>query len=158
MKSYTFTIIAFVVVIAVGILFIFLPKESTSPTDLPTGVVVTDPHANLIVVDTPAYIYGSNTPANAQTPIIIQGRARGTWYFEASFPIELRDSNGAVLGTAIAQAQSDWMTTEFVPFSATLTPNSPILSGTQATLVLKKDNPSGDPVRDDSIEIPIVLQ
>lgn len=89
------------------------------------------------------------------TPFVIQGQARGTWYFEASFPIELEDANGVVIGRSIAQAQSDWMTEDFVPFTSTLTFTAP--STTTGTLVLKKDNPSGMPERDDALRIPVTF-
>lgn len=37
--------------------------------------------------------------------VTIEGEARGTWFFEASFPIKLYDANNNLLGTAIAKAQ-----------------------------------------------------
>ncbi len=84
------------------------------------------------------------------------GKARGTWYFEASFPVLVLDKNGAVLFQAPAQAQGEWMTVEFVPFKIDITiPNNYI---GPATLVLKKDNPSGDPSRDASMSIPITIE
>ena len=43
--------------------------------------------------------------ATIPQPLTITGRARGGWYFEASFPVELRDANGALLAQTIAQAQ-----------------------------------------------------
>ncbi len=84
---------------------------------------------------------------------VIEGRARGPWFFEASFPIELRDEKGALLTTAIAQAEGDWMTIEYVPFRATL--HFPPPASSKGTLVFKKDNPSGLPENDRSIERPV---
>jgi hypothetical protein len=84
------------------------------------------------------------------------GRARGTWFFEASFPIEVVDPNGTRLAIGIATAGSDWMTEEFVPFRADLkVPESYI---GPATLVLKKDNPSGMPEKDASISFPFTVE
>ena len=91
------------------------------------------------------------------------GEARGTWFFEASFPIELVDKAGKILDVGIAQAQPDpktgetnWMTENFVPFKADLkTPQSYI---GPATLILKKDNPSGLPEHDASISFPITIE
>lgn len=88
-----------------------------------------------------------------QTPLLIEGEARGTWYFEASFQIELIDANGNILGTTIAQAQSDWMTENFVPFKAQLTFATP--STENGILILKKDNPSGLSENDDELQLPI---
>ncbi len=91
------------------------------------------------------------------------GEARGPWFFEASFPIEVLGSDGKVLSTAIAQAQNDpktgeinWMTEDFVPFRADIkVPQSYI---GPATLLLKKDNPSGLPENDASISFPITIE
>ncbi len=87
----------------------------------------------------------------------LTGEVRGNWYFEASFPVELRNASGTPFWTGIAQAQSDWMTVNFVPFSVVLS-YTPFGTPTPATLVLKKDNPSGEPINDDELLIPIVVQ
>jgi hypothetical protein len=84
------------------------------------------------------------------------GKARGTWYFEASFPIEVLNASGTVIARGVAQAQSDWMTTEFVPFKAEIV--APMSYIGKATLVLKKDNPSGIKEKDASISFPITIE
>lgn len=78
-----------------------------------------------------------------KSPFELSGEARGLWYFEASFPIRIYDAEGVLLGTAVAQAQNDWMTEEFVPFKAVLTFTPPTTK--TGTLVFEKDNPSGLP-------------
>jgi hypothetical protein len=86
----------------------------------------------------------------------VEGEAPGNWYFEASFPIQVRDGEGNVIGRGIAQAQSDWMTTALVPFKAEVT-----LSGEYtgpARLILLRDNPSGLPEHDDAIEVEVVIK
>jgi hypothetical protein len=87
------------------------------------------------------------------SPLTITGEARGNWYFEASFPVQLLDADGNVLVSHYAQAQSEWMTTDFVPFSSVLVFDPPATA--TGTLVLQKDNPSGESQFDDSISIPI---
>ncbi len=88
------------------------------------------------------------------SPLTITGRARGPWYFEASFPIELKVSNGTVIAKTVAQAQGNWMTANWVSFTATLSyPPQP--TGSTGSLVLKKDNPSGEPQNDMSLVIPV---
>ncbi len=87
---------------------------------------------------------------------LVSGEARGTWYFEASFPVEVRDRNGAILVQVPAQAQGDWMTTNFVPFSVSITVPQSYIG--PATLILRKDNPSGLPQNDASISIPITIE
>jgi hypothetical protein len=95
--------------------------------------------------------------ATVRSPLVVSGQARGTWYFEASFPVILKNASGTVIAQAPAQAQSDWMTTDWVPFTVTLTfPAQP--SGTSGTLILQKDNPSGDPARDESRQITVIFK
>lgn len=91
-----------------------------------------------------------------QSPLIVKGEARGVYYFEASFPIKVLDGSGNVLGWGIAQAQSDWMTEDFVPFEATVDFEAPVAG--KGFLVLKKDNPSGLPEHDEEFRIPILLE
>jgi hypothetical protein len=115
-------------------------------TSLPAQTVGIN-KADLIKVFTPA----PNTLV--QSPLLVKGEARGKWYFEGSFPISLLDGNGTELVRSPAEAQGKWMTNDFVPFQATLNFNSPTTS--TGTLVLKKDNPSGDPAYDDNFSVPV---
>lgn len=95
------------------------------------------------------------------SPLKISGMARGTWYFEASFPIILTDGDGLIIAQGVAQAKSDWMTTEFVPFESTIEftkPANAAAFGNRASLILKNDNPSGDPVRDMAAEIQVLFK
>ncbi|HXK38006.1 MAG TPA: Gmad2 immunoglobulin-like domain-containing protein [Candidatus Paceibacterota bacterium] len=86
----------------------------------------------------------------------VRGEARGMWFFEASFPVAVLDVNGKIIAQSIAKAQGDWMTTDFVPFVASVTvPGNYI--GT-ATVVLKKDNPSGMNDKDASMSFPINIE
>jgi len=88
--------------------------------------------------------------------IEISGQARGSWFFEASFPIKLIDEKGNVLATTIATAKSDWMTEDFVPFEAKIEFTKPGIK--KANLMLLKDNPSGLPENDDFLRVPIRLE
>lgn len=88
-----------------------------------------------------------------ENPVTIIGEARGTWFFEASFPVSIVGDNGMILGSGVAEAKGDWMTDDFVPFEATINfSGSPILSG---SIILSRDNPSGLPKNDAKILIPI---
>jgi len=96
-----------------------------------------------------------------KSPLVVTGKARGYWYFEASFPIRIFDDNGIELGLALAQAGRDpamgevnWMTEDFVPFAAILEFKEPLTE--RGVLVLEKDNPSGLPEHDAELRIPIV--
>ncbi len=100
------------------------------------------------------------------SPLIVKGMARGNWFFEASFPVKLLDNSAKEAARGIArahpkaglpaQAGGDWMTTEFVPFEATLTFVAPT-SGL-GILVLEKDNPSGLPENADALRIPVTFE
>lgn len=92
-----------------------------------------------------------------QSPLVVKGEAKGFWFFEASFPVKLLDEKGNLLVIGIAQAKSEWMTENFVPFEVTLNFIAP-LTTQKGTLVLIKDNPSGLPEYDDSFSIPVVLK
>jgi Immunoglobulin-like domain of bacterial spore germination len=99
-------------------------------------ITVEDPHRGQIV----------------SSPLAVHGKARGTWYSEGSFPVILLDAAGDTLATKPAAANGEWMTENYVPFLAVLTFATTADSG---TLVLKKDNPSGEPLRDDEVRLPI---
>ena len=123
--------------------------------EVPDSVKVQiDAKADLIKIENPAPM------SVVQNPLIISGQARGNWFFEASAPVSLVDWDGLIIAQGIIRAESDWMTTEFVPFTAELTFVSPYKEGDQDTmkrgaLIFKKDNSSGLPENDDSLEIPI---
>ncbi len=91
------------------------------------------------------------------SPLSISGRAKGTWFFEGSFPVTLFDSNRNTIAEGHVTAQGEWMTEEFVPFLGTLQFNN-FIKGSSGFLVLKKDNPSGLKEHDESIEIPIMFK
>lgn len=90
------------------------------------------------------------------SPLTVEGEARGNWYFEASFPVEVRDAYNNVIGTWHAEAQSNWMTTEYVPFRAQITFSQPRTP--TGFLILRKDNPSGLPEHDNDLTIPITFK
>lgn len=85
----------------------------------------------------------------------VEGRARGTWYADGAFPVEIQNESGVVLVRASAKAAGDWMSPDFVPFSLEVA--TPYYSG-PARIVLKMANPSDRPERDTSISIPVMIQ
>lgn len=94
--------------------------------------------------------------ATITSPLTLSGSARGSWYFEASFPVELRDAQNTMIAQGHAQAQGNWMTTNFVPFTASLAyPPQP--AGSNGVIVLRKDNPSGEPQNDASVTVPVLF-
>ncbi len=114
-----------------------------------TEATYTNATSDDIRIDAPA------PGAAVASSFTVSGEARGSWYFEASFPVQVLDANGTALVTVPAEAQGSWMTTDFVPFSVQVS-----VPGTYhgpATLVLAKDNPSGNPAMDASVLIPITV-
>lgn len=108
-------------------------------------------YKDLLRVDSP--LPGSKV----NNSIIIRGAARGNWYFEASFPVQVVDAEGRVLAQGIAEAQSNWMTTDYVPFIANLQIGKILIApGAPLRIILTKDNPSGLPENDDSTSFGVI--
>jgi hypothetical protein len=128
------------------------PSQVNAPTpgeqgNAPTSTQPVADKSDLIVITTPT------SGSVVASPLHIEGRARGSWYFEASFPVKLLDANGKLLASTPAQAQGEWMTNNFVPFKADLTFATPLTEN--GTLVLEKDNPSGLAQNADELRIPV---
>jgi hypothetical protein len=87
------------------------------------------------------------------SPLTVAGEARGMWYFEASFPLAILDADRAEIAQSHAEAQGEWMTEDFVPFVGTVEFVAP--TSDTGFVVFKKDNPSGLPEHDASVEIPV---
>jgi hypothetical protein len=90
------------------------------------------------------------------SPLVVEGKARGSWFFEANLPIKITDKDGNILGSSYATAKTDWMTDDFVEFKGTLSYQSK--TGGNGFLVVAKDNPSGLAEYDKEIKIPVVLK
>jgi hypothetical protein len=90
------------------------------------------------------------------SPVAIEGTVTGGgWFFEGSFPVEVLDSDGNVIGKGTAKALSDWTSTGTVPFAASIA-----FTGTRAatgTIVFRNDNPSGLPQNGQSLSVPIAF-
>lgn len=95
------------------------------------------------------------------SPLVVRGEARGNWFFEASFPVTLTDWDGKIIAQVPAQAKGEWMTTDYVPFEATLEFENPSWSeafSKRGALILQKDNPSGLPEHDNALEITVFFE
>ncbi len=147
MKNIIITILALAVI--AGAIVFFTNKKANKVVPPVQQVATEVQYKDLVHVNAPL------PGAKVGSPLTITGRARGNWYFEASFPVRLLDANGKELAVKAAQATGDWMTTEYVPFSVTLTFTKPTTP--TGTLILKKDNPSGLPQNEDSVSIPVTF-
>lgn len=126
-----------------------MPSTAPPPPAAPASAAIPTTDARIQV--------SSPIPGQAVTsPLTVTGRARGNWYFEASFPVELRTAaDGRLLAQTAAAAQGEWMTEAFVPFIATLEYTA--TSAIDVLVVLKRDNPSGLPANDAQVSIPVHL-
>lgn len=155
MRKTPVILLLFLVIVVLA--FAFLPKKqeevqnaNPEPTAPVTDIEVVQPAQkdDLIVLDSP--LPGSTITS----PLTITGKARGNWFFEATFPVILTDWDGLIIAEGYAEAQGEWMTTEYVPFVAKLTftkPNTAV--STRGSLILKKANASGEPRFDNALEI-----
>lgn len=137
MKTWIPALFVIAVLIAAGIGVLLLSDKDENVASKADLIRVTSPRVNTQVA----------------SPMLVQGEARGTWFFEATFPVTLLAEDGTVLTETYATALGDWMTEDFVPFEATV----PYSAGTatSGTLVLKKANASGLPEFDDELRVPV---
>ena len=141
-------IVIIIIVLAVlGVAGFLLVEKTNDNQDLEQKIIVNLPKANETI----------------SSPLEIIGKARGYWFFEASFPVVLLDGNNKEITTVVAQAQSDpatgevnWMTEDFVDFKALLNFSKPETQN--GILIFKKDNPSGLSENDEQIETPIYFK
>lgn len=152
MKNITYIVIGIILIILGIVWWSRSEPAPVMPIEVPSEQRITYKNATAdnIVVDlpTPGAVVGKD--------FSVIGKARGNWYFEASFPIEILDANGNQLAIKPAQAQGEWMTTEFVPFKLDFTLSQSYIG--PATVVLRKDNASGLPEHDASISFPIIIE
>lgn len=126
------------------------PDGLTFAEEIPEKITYIDASEDLIKVSNP--FPGAVTGKEFS----VIGEARGYWFFEATFPITVLDENGNVLVETFATAEEEWMTENFVPFRAEV--KAPETYIGKATLILKKNNPSGLPENDASISFPITIE
>lgn len=134
------------------------PVEETYPArcSTPDGKIFTQNIGNEMELADLIMIYSPRPNAKIASPLIISGKARGNWFFEASFPVKLMDENGNELANGTAAAQSDWMTEDFVEFLATFEFTAP--PTTAGTLILQKDNPSGLSEHNNQLIVPVEFE
>jgi len=111
----------------------------TSQSTQEPDIIVTSPQSNQIIT----------------SPLSIEGKAKGSWYFEAVAPVRLLDDKGNVLASGQIQTQGDWMTSDYVPFKAELTFS--YNATTSGTLLFHNDNPSGLPENDKEFNVSVQL-
>ena len=150
------TLFIVIIVVAFGLVGWYLfgahvAEAPTGETPIPSfeGVTYDNATSDMITIDLPF------PQAIVSHQFTARGKARGTWYFEASFPVHVFDKDGNELVSGPAQAEGDWMTEEFVPFKIDLI--VPQTYKGDATIVFMKDNPSGLPDKEANISFPITI-
>ena len=139
-KRYIFLLIVFLLVVAVAGFYARTVVVPKAPVVLKTN--------STLRITVPS------VGQKISSPLHIQGEAKG-WYFEASFPVQILDKNGKVIGQGIAQAETDWMVDAFVPFKGTIDFNA--VPGEKGEVVFRKDNPSGLPKNDAEVRVPVTF-
>ncbi|MCA9361389.1 Gmad2 immunoglobulin-like domain-containing protein [Candidatus Kaiserbacteria bacterium] len=91
------------------------------------------------------------------SPLVIEGEARGMWFFEANFPVLVTDWDGLIIGEGFAEAEGNWMTEDYVPFTATITFTADTRISDRGSIILKRSNASGLPEHDDAFEYQVSL-
>ncbi len=92
-------------------------------------------------------------------PITLTGEAQGNWFFEATAPVVVVNWDGLIIGEGYIEAEGDWMTTDMVPFSGSISYDLPADSySNNGTVIFQRANASGLPENDAAVEIPVVLQ
>lgn len=110
-----------------------------------------------VATSSPLIILYPEENQEVTSPIHIAGKAKGNWFFEASFPIRLTDTKGDIIASGHAQALGNWMTSEYVDFTADIVYPKATTTA-RGLLEFSKDNPSGNPEFDQSIFIPVILK
>lgn len=87
-----------------------------------------------VIIDNPAQ------GAEVTSPLFVSGKILGSWFFEATTTILIRDELGKELSKSYITTSDDWMTEDYVTFSGTI--EFDIEDNQKATLVIEKANPS----------------
>lgn len=125
------------------------PLSSASTTVASSSVPVVRPTEKEVVLISP------QTDELLRSPYRVYGRARGSWFFEGSLPVVLQTKEGELIVNTYAQAEEDWMTSDWVNFSVDLTFNNN--DSREGVLIIKKDNPSGLPENEAELAFPVRL-
>lgn len=151
MKKYYLAIIIIIAIVIIAIVALFSNVQNgLDPTPTPTSTIPTS------TINSDVKVLYPKANENVISPVNVVGEARGSWFFEASFPIRLETNDGKVLANSYVTALSDWMTVNFVPFQGQL--SYILTTSTSGKLILEADNPSGLPENSKQISIPVQIQ
>ena len=141
------SIIVAIAVLITIVFFLFIYRRG----EIGTTLSIVKDNSEMIIVASPI------KDSKITSPLSFTGRARGSWFFEGSFPVILTDWDGKIIADGHASAQDDWMTSDFVKFIGNIEFDKPPY-GEKGFLIFKKDNPSGLQGNDDSYEISVLFK
>lgn len=130
----------------------FTEESTTNGTEEPTGLIEHSSPKGAVVK-----LQDISDNELVTSPLRLSGEVRGSWSFEANFPVRLESASGETLAQGAATLEGDWMTDDYVPFNVTLSYEVP--AGTETgNLILEKSNPSGLDENADSVSVPVRFQ
>jgi hypothetical protein len=154
-------VIGLVLIVVLGAGYLLFSNQSSNEKPTDTVVDPVDPVEQVTVDSGNNDLISVTTPQPEQevsSPIQVSGQARGYWFFEATAPVTVTNWDGLILGEGYMEAQGDWMTEEFVPFTGEIV-YEPELNAYSATgtIIFRRANPSGLPENDDAFEMQVQL-
>lgn len=136
----------FTAVLIIGFIVVF-----TFPAPQKPKVTNTIPKR---INETPEIIVDYPKPNDVVTsPLVVKGKAKGSWYFEGEFPITLYYGVKDAFVNINAFALGEWMTEDYVDFEVII--NFPVPPDNDGLLDLRKNNPSGLEEQNKSLQIPL---
>lgn len=112
-----------------------------SPVDIASQVEITSPLPN----------------SEVKSPIVVTGRAKGGWFFEANAGLAVLDANKQPITIGNVTATSDWMTADYVSFAGKITyPMN--YKGQSGYIQFSNDNPSGLPENKKTFLVPVLFR
>mgnify|MGYP003439335593 FL=1 len=152
-----------IIIVIVGALIVFfviskVGRDTPSPVVEDPGVSVPTEIELTSLRGVKIYVTMPNETEGITSPLVVKGRAPGNWFFEASAPVVLTNWDGLIIGQKYITAEGEWMTTDYVPFSGEIVFETPICEADyckRGSLILQKDNPSGESQFDDAVEMTI---
>jgi glucose/arabinose dehydrogenase len=97
-----------------------------------------------------------NSPEKNQvikSPLVVNGQARGVWFFEGLVGVSLLDGQGQQIAETEARALADWKTVDYVPFRAVLEFDQPQTA--TGTLLIKRLQPPAEEAKEFIFKAPI---
>ena len=162
MSKYAWLVIGLGIIIIAGALYLANTETAVAPSA--AGLPIIDPSQQgqptyentspdeiVVTLPFPGAVTGKD--------FSVRGKARGNWFFEASFPVFLIDKDGNQLAVGLASpepAGAEWMTSEFVEFKADLVVPAHFIG--PALLIIQNDNASGLPENQKSVSFPINIE